>query len=167
MPSFLILKPSHNTNFSPFLCSAILDLTAGRDTQDDIFIHLPWSPNDSAIILNNVTMPGFLMAFLWGSLLIGLLFMFDEPLRINNSCDEGETEKTKKKGQNGPSKAGHVNSCVALVRVIFSNSAFLVSVSPFLKKYAFFHVFNARFHVFRCDRSLCIYLGSLSCREKC
>ena len=54
-------------------------MTAGRDTQDDIFIHLPWSPNDSAIILNNVTMPGFLMAFLWGSLLIGLLFMFDEP----------------------------------------------------------------------------------------
>lgn len=142
-------------------------MTAGRDTQDDIFIHLPWSPNDSAIILNNVTMPGFLMAFLWGSLLIGLIFIFDEPLRINSS-DESETEKSERKEQNGPSKAGHVNSCVALVRVIFSNSAFLVSVSPpFLKYYAFACMLNARFHVFQCDRSLCIYLGSSSCQEKC
>ena len=113
------------------MSSAILDMTAGRDTQDDIFIHLPWSPVDSAIILNNVTMPGFLMALFWGVLLIGLVFLFDEPLRIN-SGDESQTEKSRQKNHNGPSRTGHSNPCLALIHVIFSNPAFLVSGSFFM-----------------------------------
>lgn len=108
--------------------SAIIDLTAGRDVQDDIHVHLPWSPVDSAIILNNVTMPGFLMAFLWGLQLIGLLFVFDEPVRIN-STEESQSDNTGKIEQNGPSKNGYANGWLALIETILSNSAFLVSVS--------------------------------------
>jgi hypothetical protein len=103
-------------------------MTAGRDTQDDIFIHMPWSPADSAIVLNNVTMPGFLMAFFWGILLLGLIFLFDEPLRINSGEESQTTDKSGKKELNGPSKTGHTNACMSLIHVIFSNPAFLVSV---------------------------------------
>lgn len=163
------LVPCHEMTptFIYSLLSAILDMTAGRDTQDDILIHLPWSPVDSAIALNNVTMPGFLMAFFWGLLLIGLVFLFDEPLRINTG-DEMQTEKNRLKEHNGPSKTGHTNACLALIHVIFSNPAFLVS-GPFLHErviplFAHSHAIDNSIVI---PRLLFFYLVSSNCLEKC
>jgi hypothetical protein len=67
-----------------------LDICAGRDEDIDLKIHLPGSPEGSGVVLNHVTAPGFLMAFLWGLQLISIVFLFEEPERINGA--DGETE---------------------------------------------------------------------------
>ena len=78
-----------------FALKAILDMTAGRDTDVDIPIHLPGSPKGSGIVFDHVTMPGFLMAFLWALQLMSLVFLFVEPERINN----GELSTTSDSGK--------------------------------------------------------------------
>ncbi|KAL7548746.1 hypothetical protein ACHAWF_015219 [Thalassiosira exigua] len=75
------------------LIAAILDMTAGRDTDIDIQLHLPYSPKDSGIIIDHVTMPGFLMMGAWGLQLICLLVLFEEPKRINVTEDQKSGEE--------------------------------------------------------------------------
>ncbi len=105
-------------------------MTAGRDTNVDLSIHLPWSPDGAGVIFDNITVPGFLMSFLWGLLLIGLVFVFDEPLRINagdvvddNSSNLGRKGQTNQLGR-------LVDSTTSLFQVIFKNGAFPVSMAP-------------------------------------
>jgi hypothetical protein len=64
------------------LMAAILDSTAGRDLTVDL--HLPFTPAHG-IIYNHVTSPGFLMAGLWMFEMLALIFLFQEPDRINGS----------------------------------------------------------------------------------
>lgn len=121
--------------------SAIIDMTAGRDDTDvDLSIHLPWSPDGAGVIFNSVTVPGFLMSFLWGLLLIGLVFLFDEPLRVNagdaaddDSSNSGRKEQTNKLGR-------LVDSTTSLFQVIFENGAFPVSMAPSLVHCIIFYV---------------------------
>ena len=111
--------------------SAIIDMTAGRDDTDvDLAIHLPWSPDGAGVILNNFTVPGFLMSFLWGLLLIGLVFLFDEPLRINaGEVADDDSSNIRRKVQTN--KFGRlVDSTTSLFQVIFKNGAFPVSMAP-------------------------------------
>lgn len=118
-------------------------MTAGRDVDVDIAIHLPWtnttitttiigSQPESGVILDHVTVPGFLMSFLWLLQLLSLIFVFNEPERINTDmCDDSgssspcSTSSTK-------SDQTFVDSFRELYRVIFKNGAFPVStLSPF------------------------------------
>lgn len=62
------------------LLAAILDMTTGRAT--DVDLELPFSPA-GGIIFNNVTSPGFLMAFLWLMQLVAIAAFFEEPIKIN------------------------------------------------------------------------------------
>jgi hypothetical protein len=64
------------------LLAAILDMTAGRN--NDVDIYLPWLP-EGGIIYNHVTAPGFVMAGLWCLEILALVFLFQEPDRINGS----------------------------------------------------------------------------------
>ena len=110
--------------------SAIVDMTAGRDANVDLSIHLPWSPDDAGLIFNNVTLPGILMSFLWGLLLISIVFVFDEPLRVN-AADEAHYDCSSSIGKDRTSKMGWlVNSSTSLFQVIFKNGAFPVSMEP-------------------------------------
>jgi hypothetical protein len=118
-------------------------MSAGRDEKIDVQIHLPGSPKGSGLVFDHVTMPGFLMAFLWGMQFLAVLFLFDEPDRINSSEGGQDTRSERNNGieiaQYGSISSSHVeqeNMCkrpsmhvemMALVRVIFSNMAFPVS----------------------------------------
>jgi hypothetical protein len=109
--------------------SAIIDMTAGRDDTDvDLFLHLPWSPDGAGVIFNSVTVPGYLMSFLWSLLLISLVFFFDEPLRINAgqmASDDSSNLRHKE------STLGWFLDCTGtLFQVIFKNGAFPVSMPP-------------------------------------
>jgi hypothetical protein len=102
-------------------------MTAGRDdTNVDVFIHLPWSPAGAGIIFNSVTVPGFLMSLMWSLLLLSLIFLFDEPLRINaGDRASNDSDNSRHKGR----KLGwFVNSIGTLFKVIFRNGAFPVSM---------------------------------------
>ena len=122
------------------LIAAILDISAGRDTDIDIPIHLPGSPKDSGVIFNHVTMPGFLMAVAWGVQFMSLVFLFSEPERINN--DEADNGNDPDKNNNGGlvvGKYGSVSSAeqsqknssiwkdtLSLFKILFQNAAFPV-----------------------------------------
>lgn len=64
------------------LLAGILDIAAGRDMHVDL--KLPFTPA-GGIIYNHITAPGFVMAFLWLLQLLGLIFFFREPIRLNNT----------------------------------------------------------------------------------
>jgi hypothetical protein len=105
-------------------------MTAGRDADVDLSIHLPWSPDGAGVIFDNVTLPGILMSFLWGLLLISLVFVFDEPLRVN-AADEARDDSSNSRGNDRTSKMGRLaNSSTSLFQVIFKNGAFPVSTAP-------------------------------------
>ncbi len=133
-------KCNAKTSWFEYGRSAIIDMTAGRDdTNVDLFIHLPWSPEGTGVIFNSVTVPGFLMSFMWSLLLISLLFLFDEPLRINaGDVANGDSSNSRHKGQ----KLGwFVNSTGTFFQVIFRNGAFPVSMDLYhtlLPQFSFF-----------------------------
>ena len=91
------------------LIAAILDMTAGRDEDIDISVRLPGSPKGSGVVLNHVTMPGFLMAFLWGLQFLSILLFFDEPERINSN-EEGKEETSQRKMSTDVTKYGTVEN---------------------------------------------------------
>lgn len=99
------------------LLAAIIDMTAGRDEDVDLHIHLPWSPPESGVILDHVTVPGFLMAFLWGVQLICLVFVFEEPQRINTDMSDNDSNYSTKTDRT-------LNSITSFYQVIFKNGAF-------------------------------------------
>jgi len=118
-------------------------MSAGRDEKIDVQIHLPGSPKGSGLVFDHVTMPGFLMTFLWGVQFLAVLFLFDEPERINSSEGGQDTQSERNNGieiaQYGSISSSHVEQgnvskrpsmhgeMMALLRVIFSNMAFPVS----------------------------------------
>ncbi len=137
--------------------SAIIDMTAGRDDTDvDLSIHLPWSPDGAGVIFNSVTVPGLLMSFLWGLLLIGLVFLFDEPLRVNaGDAADDDSSNSGRKGQTN--KLGRlVDSTTSLFQVIFENGAFLVSMAPCPSCMASFFMLLISF--FRAQHQTTLYL---------
>ena len=111
-----------------FLWLGIIDITAGRDTDIDIHIHLPWSPKDSGIVINNTTMPGFLMSVLWCLYLISLVVYFDEPVKIN--VDEMESLEEKSERER-PTISFYMRNfargTTTIVQAIFHDAAFPVS----------------------------------------
>lgn len=119
------------------LIAAILDMSAGRDEQIDLKIHLPGSPPGSGLVLNHITAPGFLMVFLWGLQLACVLLLFEEPDRINGADNEEKKEtKTDSKYGSVPNsdlvnKSRNCSSMLhdtkELFKVVFSNMAFPVS----------------------------------------
>mmetsp|Transcript_20827 Transcript_20827/g.43050 ORF Transcript_20827/g.43050 Transcript_20827/m.43050 type:complete len:927 (-) Transcript_20827:3882-6662(-) len=131
------------------LIAALLDMSAGRDADVDIPIHLPGSPKQSGIVFNHVTMPGFLMAFLWGLQLLSLIFLFREPERINSETDntkkvevgEGLDQKSRSYGtvvsdpdlcdSSSSEKKSLRNEVVSVCKIIFSNPTFLVTLYLF------------------------------------
>ena len=116
-------------------------MTAGRDIDVDIAIHLPWtnttittsiieSQSESGVILDHVTVPGFLMSFLWLLQLLSLIFVFNEPERINSDlCDDSGSSSPCSTTSSTKSDQTFVDSFRELYRVIFKNGAFPVSVS--------------------------------------
>lgn len=84
------------------LIAGILDMTAGRDYRVDL--PLPFTPV-GGLVWNDVTAPGFVMAVLWAVQLIFLIFLFDEPHRINTEmvdaavADEDHDSEDRKTSQ--------------------------------------------------------------------
>lgn len=128
-------------SIGPFI-AAILDMLAGRDENVDLNIHLPGSPDGSGVVLNHVTAPGFLMAFAWGLQLVSVVFLFEEPQRINNDNGDGDRSSAtpKRKGAKVTTYGSVVNSktvndtdqsvlhdIATSLGVILSNMAFPVS----------------------------------------
>ncbi|KAL3808087.1 hypothetical protein ACHAXA_006849 [Cyclostephanos tholiformis] len=108
----------------------IIDMTAGRDDTDvDLFIHLPWSPDGAGVIFNSVTVPGYLMSFLWSLLLISLVFFFDEPLRIN--AGQLASDDSSNLGHKESTLGWFVNCTGTLFQVIFKNGAFPTTLYMF------------------------------------
>lgn len=64
------------------LMGSVFDMVSGRDVAIDIA--LPFLPA-GGIIYNHVTGPGFFMALLWAIQLVLLVFLFQEPKRVNVS----------------------------------------------------------------------------------
>eukprot|EP00977_Amphora_coffeiformis_P001372 scaffold286_cov169-Amphora_coffeaeformis.AAC.16 len=64
------------------LMGSVFDMISGRDVAVDI--ELPFLPS-GGIIYNHVTGPGFFMALLWAIQLVVLVFLFQEPKRVNVS----------------------------------------------------------------------------------
>ncbi len=79
------------------LLAGILDMTAGRDQQVDI--ELPFT-SEGGLIFNDVTAPGFLMALLWLFQLLGLIFLFQEPIRLNSGDRTQHEEIDEQEGKN-------------------------------------------------------------------
>lgn len=147
-------------------------MTAGRDIDVDIAIHLPWtnatitttiigSQPESGVILDHVTVPGFLMSFLWLLQLLSLVFVFNEPERINTDlCDDSgssspcSTSSTK-------SDQTFVDSFRDLYRVIFKNGAFPVSMWHSLSLFYFLNCVIADSHTQYISRQLYICLHLL------
>lgn len=117
-------------------------MSAGRDEKIDVQIHLPGSPEGSGLVFDHVTMPGFLMAFLWGMQVLAVFFLFDEPERINSSEGGQDTQSERNNGieiaqygsisssheeQENISKRSSMGETMALLRIILSNMAFPVS----------------------------------------
>jgi hypothetical protein len=73
------------------LIAGVLDIVSGRDTKVDL--ELPFTPA-GGIIWSNVTSPGFVMAALWFLQLLGLMLLFQEPVRINTNTmsEDGSTD---------------------------------------------------------------------------
>ncbi|KAL7520878.1 hypothetical protein ACHAWX_005574 [Stephanocyclus meneghinianus] len=128
------------------LIAAILDMSAGRDEKIDVQIHLPGSPEGSGLVFDHVTMPGFLMAFLWGMQVLAVFFLFDEPERINSSEGGQDTQSERNNGieiaqygsisssheeQENISKRSSMGDTMALLRIILSNMAFPVTLYLF------------------------------------
>ncbi|KAL3772801.1 hypothetical protein ACHAW5_009333 [Stephanodiscus triporus] len=126
--AFFVTASALGMSIGPLL-AAIIDMTAGRDADVDLSIHLPWSPDGAGVIFNNVTLPGILMSFLWGLLLISLILVFDEPLRVN-AADEARDDSSNSRGKGRTSKIGWlVNSSTSVFQVIFKNGAFPIAIS--------------------------------------
>ena len=104
------------------LIAALIDSVAGSGFEFNI----------NFLVVNNATISGFLMFFLWGVQLISLLFLFDEPKRINTSVDNEDSSDidtcitdAKKKSGNKPSKLSKlVSGFTWYFRVVFQNGAF-------------------------------------------
>ncbi|KAL7486520.1 hypothetical protein ACHAW6_012115 [Cyclotella cf. meneghiniana] len=129
------------------LIAAILDMSAGRDEKIDVQIHLPGSPEGSGLVFDHVTMPGFLMAFLWGMQVLSVFFLFDEPERINSSeggrdaqserndgieiAQYGSISSSHEQQENISKRSSVYGETMALFRVILSNMAFPVTLYLF------------------------------------
>jgi MFS family permease len=72
------------------LLAAILDKYAGRDFEIDFSL-----PYVGGIIVDHVSSPGFLMAFLWFIQLLAVIFRFSEPFRINGRSDSKKKKKAE------------------------------------------------------------------------
>mmetsp|Transcript_119 Transcript_119/g.132 ORF Transcript_119/g.132 Transcript_119/m.132 type:complete len:924 (+) Transcript_119:41-2812(+) len=71
------------------LIAGILDTTIGNDAE----VKIPLPFDKGGLVLNSMTSPGFFMASLWLIQLIGLIFFFHEPDRINGSSVGGNDDK--------------------------------------------------------------------------
>lgn len=95
------------------LIAGILDMTAGRDFLIDI--SLPLMPA-GGIIYNHVTAPGFVMAALWSIQLVFLLFLFEEPSRVNtterNESDE-ESDDNRAPSQEAETPSSEYGSIIS------------------------------------------------------
>ena len=92
----------------------------------------------SGVVLDHVTMPGFIMAFLWGVQLISVILVFKEPERINDIREIIDKNKHDVENANYGSvadsnadpvikKSSMLNDKIDLLSVIGGNVAFLVS----------------------------------------
>ena len=144
---YMILPQSHGLGYlcfneDLFHFAAILDMTAGRDVSIDLKVHLPGSPEGSGLLYNNITAPGYLMALLWFLQLLCVLFLFEEPDRINGNHEDVEniispSKKTKYGSVSdldpvtNIKKRSIVQDVMASSRIIFSNVAFPVTLYLF------------------------------------
>lgn len=147
-------------------------MTAGRDVDVDIAIHLPWSNTtipttligsqlESGVILDHVTVPGFLMSFLWLLQLLSLVFVFNEPERINTDlCDDSGSSSPYSTSSTNSDQT-FVDSFRDLYRVIFRNGAFPVSMWHSLSPLHFLNclIADTHAHYIHPDDSIfvCIY----------
>ena len=117
-------------------------MTAGRDVNIDLKVHLPGSPDGSGLLYNNITAAGYLMTFLWALQVLCVLFLFEEPDRINGNDEDVENfvspSKQTKYGSVSDSdpvtnakKKSILQDVMTSSRIIFSNVAFPVTLYLF------------------------------------
>lgn len=115
-------------------------MSAGRDEEIDLQVHLPYSPPGSGVVFNHITAPGLCMALLWMLQLLSVFLLFEEPDRINS--EEAEDAKTGSKyGSVSDCESvptNHTKTCStvlhdisAVFKVILDNMAFPVSPNAF------------------------------------
>jgi hypothetical protein len=78
-----VIADAAGMSIGPML-AAILDTFSGRDI--DVNLSLPFLPA-GGLIYNNVTSPGYIMSVLWFIELMALVFLFQEPARLNDDED--------------------------------------------------------------------------------
>lgn len=111
-------------------------MTAGRDTDIDVSIHLPWSPKHSGVIFDHVTMPGFLMSILWTIQLLSLLIFFSEPDRINADV-AGNSDIVGKNLHRPNGLRSFASGTASFYGTVIKNPAFPVSSSQTFCKSSF------------------------------
>lgn len=78
-----VISDAAGMSIGPML-AAILDTVAGRDI--DVSLYLPVLPA-GGLIFDHITSPGYVMSVAWFIELVALVFLFEEPVRLNDDED--------------------------------------------------------------------------------
>jgi hypothetical protein len=93
------------------LLAALLVTFVAADFEEDFNV-----PFVGGVAFNHVSSPGFLMAALWFSQLLAVVFVFSEPDRINSSHVSSSPER---KGKTKGRGAGGKQSCLSELKEVF------------------------------------------------